>query len=104
MPAAVVQGQDEENEYAGVGPIGKARGQVQVDAWAEDRPACEALRVAARDALGGFHDATITTVGATSGPPILRPGREALARRHVLRRVGRCLAPARTSGELERRG
>ena len=69
MPTAVVQGQDAEDEYAMGGPIGLARGQVQVDGWAEDRAGCEALREAIRSGLGAFHDATITTVGALSGPP-----------------------------------
>ena len=71
LPAVVVQGQDAEDEYTMRGPIDAARGQIQVDAYADDRPSCETLRVAIRDALGSFHDARtrITTVGTLTSSP-----------------------------------
>ena len=73
MPAAVVQGQDAEDVYTMGGPIDAARGQVQVDGWAEDRAGCEALRVAVRGALGGLGGPSVKTVGATSSPPEYDP-------------------------------
>ena len=73
MPAIVVQGQDSEDEYAMGGPIGRARGQVQVDAWAEDRSGCEALREAIREGLGSFHNDQITVTGTQGGTPQYDP-------------------------------
>ena len=69
LPAIVVQGQDAEDEYTMGGPIGAARGQIQIDAYADDRPSCEALRSAIRGALGSLHDARITTVGTLTSSP-----------------------------------
>ena len=73
MPAVVIQGQDAEEEYTMGGPIGVARGQVQVDGWAEDRAACEALREAIRSGLGNLHNDQLDVTGALAGPPSYDP-------------------------------
>ena len=73
MPAVVVQGQDAEDEYAMGGPIGLARGQIQVDAWADDRAGCEALREAVREAMGDFHSDQIAVTGTQGGTPQYDP-------------------------------
>ena len=77
MPAVVVQGQDAEEAYAMGGPIGLARGQVQVDGWAEDRAKCESLRAGVRDALAAFGGTVggvrVIVVGTLSQPPVWDP-------------------------------
>ena len=92
MPSVVVQGQDAEDEYTMGGPIGLARGQVQVDGWADDRAGCEALRDGVRDALGGlqWHRGGGAGYSSRHAEPAagVGSGGEALAVGPILRRVG----------------